>query len=54
MRSFVYTALPTRVVFGSGTRSRVAEEIATLGCRRALVLSTSRQRAEFLQTAVAG
>ena len=45
MRPFVYTALPARVVFGSGTLARVPEEVRALG-RRALVLSTPQQRAE--------
>lgn len=35
---FVYEALPTRVVFGSGTRSALPEEIARLGISRALIL----------------
>ena len=45
MRPFVYTALPARVVFGSGTLARVPEEVRALG-RRALVLSTPQQRPE--------
>src|SRR3954468_23060434 len=40
MESFVYEALPTRVVFGSGTIARIREEVERLGARRALVLST--------------
>ncbi len=32
-----------RVRFGAGIRSQVSEEIARLGCKRALVLSTPRQ-----------
>ena len=40
MESFVYEALPTRVVFGSGTIARIREEFERLGARRALVLST--------------
>lgn len=43
MRSFVYTALPARVVFGSGTLARVADEVRRLGCGRALVLATPPQ-----------
>jgi len=46
MRPFVYTALPARVVFGFGTIAQVADEVRGLGCRRALVLSTSPQRGE--------
>ena len=40
MESFVYEALPTRVVFGSGTVARIREEVERLGAHRALVLST--------------
>jgi len=44
MRSFVYTALPTRVVFGEGALDKLSEEIERLGAQRALVLSTPEQR----------
>ncbi|PXX95086.1 maleylacetate reductase [Halomonas sp. LBP4] len=44
MQSFVYHGLPSRVVFGQGTLSRLAEEIQQLGCRRALVLATPQQQ----------
>ena len=43
MQAFTYTALPARVVFGRGTRSRIGEEIRRLGCKRAMVLSTPEQ-----------
>jgi len=43
MRPFVYNALPARVVFGSGTLSRLPDEVKRLGCSRALVLSTKVQ-----------
>ncbi len=36
---FVFTGLPQRVVFGSGSLGRLAEEVRRLGCERALVLS---------------
>jgi maleylacetate reductase len=39
MEAFQYTALPTRVVFGFGTIAKVADELASLGRKRALVLS---------------
>jgi alcohol dehydrogenase class IV len=45
MRSFVYTALPARVVFGVGALDQLGEEIERLGAQRALVLSTPEQRA---------
>ncbi len=41
---FIYNASPCRVIFGSGTLAKVAEEIAALGCSRALVLSTPFQK----------
>jgi alcohol dehydrogenase class IV len=40
MEPFVYEALPTRVVFGSGTVSQLKLEAERLGVRRVLVLST--------------
>jgi alcohol dehydrogenase class IV/protocatechuate 3,4-dioxygenase beta subunit len=39
MRPFVHTSHPSRVVFGSGTAGRVAEEIERLGCSRVLLLA---------------
>lgn len=44
--SFTYTALPGRVIFGSGTLTCVADEVRRLGCGRALVLSTPQQEGE--------
>jgi maleylacetate reductase len=44
MRTFVYTQPSIRVVFGIGTFDRLAEEVAHLGARRGLVLSTPGQR----------
>ncbi|MEO3999366.1 maleylacetate reductase [Mesorhizobium sp. CAU 1732] len=41
--AFVYAPLPTRVIFGSGTLSRLGEEADSLGVRRALVLTTPQQ-----------
>ncbi|MDX5977579.1 maleylacetate reductase [Vreelandella alkaliphila] len=43
MQPFVYNGLPSRVVFGRGTLSRLSEELAHLGCSRALVLATPQQ-----------
>ncbi|HWQ39916.1 MAG TPA: maleylacetate reductase [Burkholderiales bacterium] len=45
MKPFVYQGQPSRVVFGAGALDRLAEEVARLGARRALVLSTPEQRA---------
>ena len=42
---FAYTAAPQRVVFAPGCHDRVAVEVAALGCRRALVLTTPEQAA---------
>jgi alcohol dehydrogenase class IV len=44
--AFVYNGLPTRVVFGFGTRTRVGEETRRLGIERPLVLSTPEQEQE--------
>lgn len=60
MDAFTYSANPTRVIFGNGSLSRVAEEIHRLGSKRALVLSTPGHRrhaervAETLGSAAAG
>jgi maleylacetate reductase len=45
MQSFVYEALPARVVFGSGTLARLGDEVDRGGLKRVLVLAT-RQRAK--------
>src|SRR5215470_15839159 len=52
MYSFIYEAQPSRVIFGSGTRVRLGEEIDRLGLRRVLVLSTLPQRADAEQLAM--
>lgn len=44
MKSFVYTGLPARVVFGAGTLEHLEREIELLGSSRALVLCTPQQR----------
>ncbi|MBZ9793959.1 maleylacetate reductase [Rhizobium sp. 3T7] len=46
MESFVYTANPGRVIFGSGTISRLGEEADRLGAKRLLVLSTPEQESQ--------
>jgi len=51
MTPFVYMAPAARVVFGSGTRAALADEIRTLACRRALILSTPPQRSDADQLA---
>lgn len=43
MKSFVYSALPSRVIFGPGTLSQLSSEIQRLGCSKALVLTTPQQ-----------
>jgi alcohol dehydrogenase class IV len=43
MLSFVYDALPSRVIFGVGCIEKLPEEIERLGASRALVLSTPQQ-----------
>lgn len=46
MDSFVYSASSARVIFGSGTKVLLADEVRRLSCHRALVLSTPQQRKE--------
>ncbi|MFF7160790.1 maleylacetate reductase [Streptomyces sp. NPDC008086] len=43
MKTFVHRGQVTKVVFGSGTRSRIPEEADALGCRRLLILCTPGQ-----------
>ena len=40
MESFVYTALPARVVFRQGCRTTIGDEVERLGCKRAAVIAT--------------
>lgn len=42
-QEFTYTSAPQRVVFTPDAAGRVAEEVAALGCRRAMVLTTPQQ-----------
>jgi maleylacetate reductase len=44
MRPFIFPGITSRVIFGHGTIERVGDEIARLGHRKALVLSTPHQR----------
>jgi maleylacetate reductase len=53
MRGFVYNGLPARVVFGAGALARLPEELARLGAKRALVLSTPEQKASAGEVAAA-
>lgn len=46
MHDFTFQALPTRVIFGSGTIGRLPDEIRRLGLSRVLVLSTPQQVVE--------
>ncbi|MFJ9567184.1 maleylacetate reductase [Streptomyces fuscichromogenes] len=60
MKTFVHRGQITKVVFGSGTRSRIPEEADALGCRRVLVLCTpdqvdqAAQAGDLLGAAAAG
>jgi maleylacetate reductase len=40
VKSFVYNALPARVVFGAGSVARLPDEVARLGAKRPLLLTT--------------
>ena len=44
MQSFVYDALPSRVVFGAGSLDKLLDEIRRLDTHRAFVLCTPEQR----------
>lgn len=46
MQRFVYDSLPSRVVFGARSLDSLPAELDRLGCKRALILATSRARAE--------
>ena len=48
MNPFNYEALPTRVVFGRGKISEIANEVGRLGIRRPLVITTSHQASSGL------
>ena len=39
MRAFTYDALPGRVVFGAGSRGRLADEVQRLGCSRVFLIT---------------
>jgi len=46
MQPFVYNSHPGRVLFGTGTLSRLPEEIDRLGCKRVLILSTPGKQSQ--------
>ena len=48
MRQFVYTGLPSRVIFGSGCVKKLSEEIDRLGAKRVLLISTPGRAAMVL------
>ncbi len=50
---FVYNANPSRVIFGAGSRARIAEELDRLGIERAIVISTPEQSALAAEVAKA-
>ena len=43
MNPFIYTGLPTRVIFGRGKISEAASEAKRLGMKRPLVITTPHQ-----------
>jgi len=45
---FTYQGLPAKVYFGQGAVAQLAEVVAALGCKRALLLSTSVQQAQLI------
>lgn len=48
MRPFVYSGLPSRVVFGPGSVKRLPEEVERLGAKRVLLISTPGRAAMVL------
>jgi maleylacetate reductase len=46
MQPFTYNALPSRVIFGTGTVSQLPQEMKTLGCSNALILTGPHQASE--------
>jgi maleylacetate reductase len=46
MQPFTYNALPSRVIFGTGTVSQVPQEMKTLGCSNALIITGPHQASE--------
>jgi alcohol dehydrogenase class IV len=53
LNSFVYTGLPSRVLFGAGSVKQLGAELDRLGAKRALLLCTPG-RAESVQAIAAG
>src|SRR6185295_14331765 len=53
MRQFVYVSHPARVVFGAGSAKQLAPEVAQLGAKRVLLIS-SRGRAEAVKKIARG
>ncbi len=53
VEDFTYTALPLRVRFERGGRTKAGEEMQWLGRQRAMVLSTPQQRAQAEEIAAA-
>jgi alcohol dehydrogenase class IV len=51
MLAFDYRPLPWNIIFGSGSRRRLPQELDRMGFRRALVLCTPRQRAAAREVA---
>jgi maleylacetate reductase len=45
-RAFVYSGNPAHIVFGAGRSASAPEWVETLGCKRALVLSTPEQASD--------
>lgn len=48
---FVYQGTPSRIIFGAGASEQIAQLVAGLGCKRAMVLSTPQQEAEARRVA---
>lgn len=53
MKPFVYTGMPSRVVFGAGSIAQLPAELDRLGAKRALLLSTPEQKDSLQEVAKA-
>jgi alcohol dehydrogenase class IV len=51
VKSFVYSGLPARVIFGAGSLAQLPAELERLGAARALVLSTPEQKRSAAEVA---
>lgn len=51
LKNFIYQGTPSKIVFGAGVFTQVADFVSKLGCKRAMVLSTPQQGADAARLA---